>query len=90
MVVKRLVKGVHQNIIEITDTGIEQFDRVILFLRPGQDQGDDLLCGHAHSYLQKLKFRRGILHRRKLGLTILKLVSAAAFGAVVAALFLTL
>jgi len=89
MVVTTLVKGVNKNIIEITDTGSDCFERAILFVRPDKESSDkEQLRTSAMRYLQGLRLRRGILPGRKLWLLALKYGAALAVGAVLASVFL--
>lgn len=86
-----MLKGVNKNIIEITDTGSECFERAILFVRPEKaGEGHQLLWANANRYLSSLYLRRGICPGNRLWLVILKYGSAVAFGAGLAYLLLRL
>jgi tetrahydromethanopterin S-methyltransferase subunit F len=82
-----LIRGVNKNIIEISDTGNECFERAILFVRSGQGEGD--LTAKAKRYLTGLRYRQGLFGRNRLILPATILLSALG-GAGAAAIFLVL
>jgi hypothetical protein len=57
-----MIRGVNKNVIEISDTGNDCFDRAILFVRSeAGGQGD--LSAKAREYLSGLRLRRGFFRR---------------------------
>jgi len=86
-----MLKGVNKNIIEITDTGSDCFERAILFVRPEKaGEGRQHLWANANSYISSLHLRKGICSANRLWLAILKYSSAVAAGAGLAYLLLRL
>lgn len=85
-----MLRGVNKNIIEITDTGNEHFERAILFVRPkAREQDGDTLLMRARDYLAGLRMRRGMLGmHRGTAFAVVKYGSALAAGAGIAALLL--
>lgn len=83
-----MVKGVSKNIIEISDTGNECFERAILFVRP--DSGGDVehLRHRAYEFLTRMWLRPRFYPRGRLWLSALKIAGAAAAGAAVTAMVL--
>jgi len=82
-----VIRGVNKNIIEISDTGNECFERAILFIRSERGGGDPELSAKAKSYLTELKYRKGLLGRGRYALALTILASALA-GAVISAVLL--
>lgn len=84
-----MLKGVNKNVIEISDTGNDFFERAILFVRP-QSSGDD---GHirlrAADFLSGLKLRPRF-YSRGIFLSTIKLLSAAIAGAAAATVIFSL
>jgi hypothetical protein len=57
-----MIRGVNKNVIEISDTGNDCFDRAILFIRnEAREKGD--LSAKAREYLSGLRLRRGFFRR---------------------------
>lgn len=84
-----MIKGVNKNVIEISDTGNECFERAILFVRPDSINRDsDHIRRRAQDYLSKLRVRPWFHPKGKLVLTVLGLLGAAGAGAVITALIL--
>ena len=83
-----MIRGVNKNIIEISDTGNQYFERVILFVRPDSAKQDrEHLCRSAGEFLSGLRLPRFYL-RGRLWPTMLGLGGAAAAGALVSAFLL--
>jgi hypothetical protein len=84
-----MLKGINKNVIEISDTGNDCFERAILFLRPGREHGEEQLRTRAKEFLAGLKLRR-----RMLGnwgwVSCLRLLAAAGAGAGATALLMML
>ena len=86
-----MIRGVNKNIIEISDTGNDCFERAILFVRPDKIERDgDHIKRRAADYLAGIKLRPWFYPRGKLMLTICKLLGAATVGAVITAVILTI
>ena len=82
----RMLKGVNKHIIEISNTGNDCFERVILFVRPDSEGGD--MQRRAGSYLAGLRLRPRMLGGgTKLLPQAAKLAAAACLGAAAAVLF---
>ncbi len=81
-----MVKGVNKNIIEISDTGNECFERVILFVRPeSMEKGGDHLYRKAKAYLSGLRLRpRLVGGKQQLLIQVAKWCGAIAVGAGIA------
>jgi len=81
-----MVKGVNKNVIEICDTGNDYFERVILFVRPGNAANcdSDALRLQADQFLTGLKVRSWWRPRRKTFFAAIRMLSAAALGAAAA------
>lgn len=87
-----MVKGVNKNVIEISDTGNDCFERAILFVRSNSEEsdGEQLRC-RAAEFLAGLRIRPRFYSRGGFWLSALKLAAAATAGAAAAtAIFLRL
>jgi hypothetical protein len=82
-----MLKGINKNVIEISDTGNDSFERAILFLRPGREHSEEQLGARAREYLAGIRLRRRILGRGG-WVSFLRLMAAAGAGAGVAALLM--
>lgn len=86
-----MIRGVSRNIIEISDTGNESFERVILFVRPGRKSGNEQeLTAQAKSYVSGLQTHRRFYRKSYLATLFAILLSAAAGCGLTAAFFLLL
>lgn len=86
-----MIRGVNKNIIEISDTGNDCFERAILFIRPeSASQGNDLVRKRAQKYLSSLRFRPLSQHKYRYIFGFLRLLAAAVVGAMITALLLHL
>lgn len=84
-----MIRGVNKNIIEISSTGNEQFERAILFIRPDSaGAGRDELFRRADEYLSGLTLRRHFYARGKLLPRILCIAAGALAGAGIMFFFL--
>ena len=53
------MKGLQHNVIEIKDTDNEKIEKILVFLKPGQNKIDVACAGQeARDILQKVKVRR--------------------------------
>ena len=85
-----MIRGVNKNVIEISDTGNECFERAILFVRAGSAEGDgEQLRQRARQYLSGLRLRPRIF-RKPRWKTLLWGLAFAFSGAGIAALFFLL
>jgi hypothetical protein len=84
-----MLKGINKNVIEISDTGNDCFERAILFLRPGREHGEEQLRTKAGEFLAGLRLRRQML-RAGGRASCLRLLAAAGAGAGAAALLMML
>lgn len=85
-----MVRGVNKNVIEISDTGNDCFERAILFVRPDSADCDaDSLRRRATSYLSGIRANPRLFSRGKLASAV-KLLASAAGGAAITALLLLL
>jgi len=85
-----MLKGVNKNIIEISNTESDCFERVILFVRPESmgDNGEEL-HRKAKNYLSGLRLRPSMLKgKKRLWLYLFKLSAAVGSGAVAAILLI--
>lgn len=86
-----MVRGVNKNIIEISDTGNDCFERAILFVRAEHmHRDDDAIRRRAMNYLSGIKFRPWMHPRWRWTYLLLSWVGAALLGALVTALILIL
>jgi len=84
-----VIRGISKNVIEISDTGNECFERAILFVGPkGETLDRNSLQSRAREYLNSLKIRHRLWTARHWGAAALKLVGAAAVGAAITAFVL--
>lgn len=84
-----VMKGVNKNVIEISYTEDECFERAILFVRPDRADGDsEHMRKRARDYLSGIKLRPWLYPKGKIVLAAVKLLSAAGAGAAVTALLL--
>ena len=83
-----MIKGVKKNVIEISETGHDLFERAILFVRPDSGQSGDHLRGRAAEYLAGLKMRPQFFHRRVFWIGVLKFTLAAGTGAILFSIFI--
>lgn len=84
-----MIRGVNKNVIEISDTGNECFERAILFVRPEIAAKDsEQIRRRATDYLCGLKLRPWLYPKGRLALRILGWLAAAAAGAATTALLL--
>ncbi len=80
------IKGTSKNVIEISETGNEFFERAILFLRPDSPRGDgEELREKAREFLTGLRLRRGLVRRPWRLLPALRRMSAAGAAIIAAA-----
>lgn len=79
-----MIKGVNKNVIEISDTGNDLFERAILFVRPQSAEDDHSIRMLATDFLHGLKLRPRF-YSRGLFMGGIQLLSAAIAGGVVAA-----
>lgn len=84
-----MLKGINKNVIEISDTGNDCFERAILFLRPGREHGEEQLRDRAKEFLSGLTMRRRIIGRSAF-FSVVRVLAAAGAGAGVAALLMML
>jgi hypothetical protein len=84
-----MLKGINKNVIEISDTGNDCFERAILFLRPGREHGEEQLGAKAREFLAGLKLRRRIV-KSDGWMPCLRLLAAVGTGAGAAALLMML
>jgi len=83
------MKGVNKNVIEITDTGSDCFERAILFVRADKAGGDtEALRTRARQYIAGLRMRRKMLRNARLWWTLAKYGSALAAGGAITMLLL--
>lgn len=84
-----MIRGVNKNVIEISDTGNDCFERAILFVRPDSvHREEDILQRRAHNYLSGLKLRPWFYPRKRRWLFLLGWISAAFAGAAITAAIL--
>jgi hypothetical protein len=84
-----MLKGINKNVIEISDTGNDCFERAILFLRPGKEHGEEQLGARAREFLAGLRLRRRMLWAGSWAWG-LRLLAAACAGAGAAATLMML
>lgn len=86
-----MVKGISRNIIEISDTGSDVFERAILFVRPQErEPSPAALESQARRYLRTVRLRGRMFRHRLWAASLLKFGIAAACGALVTFLLLAL
>lgn len=86
---KSMIKGVNKNVIEISDTGSDLFERAILFVRPDNaDRSHEHLRRRACEFVSGLKLRPWFYPGGKLFVACAKLAAAAIAGAGVAVMIL--
>lgn len=78
-----MLKGVNKNVIEISDTGNDFFERAILFVRPQNSENDNNIRLLAADFLRGLKLRPRF-YSRGIFIGAIKLLSAAIAGGVIA------
>ena len=83
-----MIKGVNKNVIEISETGHDLFERAILFVRPDSGQNSDHLRSRAAEYLAGLKMRPLFFRRRVFWFGMLKFAVAAVAGAALFSMFI--
>lgn len=82
-----MIRGVNKNVIEISDTGNECFERAILFVRPNRRAEDgEQLRRRAAEFLSGLKLRPRFYSKGRLLTAALKLSAAAIAGGCIAML----
>lgn len=82
-----MIRGVNKNVIEISDTGNDCFERAILFVRPqSADKDNDHIRRRASDYLSGIKLRPWLYPRGRLVIRVLGWLAAAGAGAGVTAL----
>ena len=86
-----MIKGVNKNIIEISDTGHDCFERAILFVRADRS-GDNhtALSGPAHRYIAGLTAPACLTRKRHLPFVVMGLASALGGAGIATAFFLLL
>lgn len=84
-----MIRGVNKNVIEISDTGNDCFERAILFVRSDKQRGEGDLTAKARRYLSGLRLRRGVLGGG-FGRFLPLILSAVGGGVLTAAFFLLL
>jgi hypothetical protein len=82
-----MIRGVNKNVIEISDTGNDCFERAILFVR-SEARGEGDLSAKAREYLSGLRLRRGFFRRGRRALLVAIGGAAIIGGALTAAFFL--
>lgn len=84
-----MIRGVNKNVIEISDTGNDCFERAILFVRPESiDKGNDHIRKRASDYLAGVKLRPWFYPRGRLVMRVLGWLAAAVAGGAVTAFVL--
>jgi hypothetical protein len=83
-----MIRGVNKNVIEISDTGNDCFERAILFVR-SEVRGESDLSGKAREYLSGLRLRRGFFRRGHRALWA-AISAAAVLGGALTAVFILL
>lgn len=81
-----MIKGVNKNVIEISETGNDLFERAILFVKPDSGHDGEHLRRRAAEYLAGLKLRPRIYRRRGFWLGAIKIAVAVAAGAALVAM----
>ena len=80
-----MVKGVNKQIIEISDTGNQSFERAILFVRPDSQRLDsETLHCNAADFLAKPSIRKGFFKHRRLWSAVFGFLVGVALGFVAA------
>ena len=82
------MKGLHHSVIEIRDTQNSEIEKILVFLRPGQQKIDvDTTRAQAQDILQKVKIRQRIprfTHNTKLLFLVIALaVSIGIMGLII-------
>ena len=78
-----MVKGVNRNVIEISDTGSELFERALFFVRPEKGgENPAHLEQSAMGLLRRVTMRRRILNKNKAAAIRMGYLLALAVGAV--------
>lgn len=81
-----MIRGVNKNVIEISETGNDCFERAILFVRPESGHSDsEQLRRRAGEFLSGLRLRPRFYSRGKFWLAAAKLLVTAAAGAAIGA-----
>jgi len=84
-----VIKGVNKQIIEISDTGNDSFERAILFVRPdSRGLGSEELERRARDYLSQVRLRRSFYSRGGIWGTLGRVFAGALIGAGVMAIAL--
>lgn len=84
-----MLKGVHKNIIEISDTGNQYFEKAILFVSEDKELDNSKLKQEAKRYMGGIDYRPKICGLKNgIMWNIIKLGSASAFGAAIMAIIL--
>lgn len=82
-----MIRGVNKNVIEISDTGNDCFERAILFVRPERATNDsDQIHRRASDYLSGIRLRPWINPNHKVIMRVLGWLCAAAVGGGVTAI----
>lgn len=80
-----MIRGVNKNVIEISDTGNDCFERAILFVRQDKrGQDNEQLRRRAAEFLSGLRLRPRFYTKGRLWLTVVKLSAAAVAGGCIA------
>lgn len=86
-----MIRGVNKNIIEISNTGNDCFERAILFVRPERMQNDNKHMEQwAADYLSGMKLRPWFRPRGRLVFRIIGWLVAAGVGAALTTLLFLL
>lgn len=85
-----VIRGVNKNVIEISDTGNDCFERAILFVRPDKRAEDgEQLNRRAREFLSGLKLRPRFYSRGGLWLGAVKLSAALIAGGCIGGLLIS-
>ena len=84
-----MIKGISRQIIEVTDTGSEYYDRALLMLKPEYaEQERAILEKEAKKILKEMGIPSLMHKRHRFMYWLLRLVPAAVAGAGITALFM--
>jgi hypothetical protein len=88
MVIARVIKGVNKNVIEISDTGNDNFERVLLFIKPESCGSERGLTAQARAYISALRLRRRFYGGNRAAFVATAVISALIGSAITAVFFL--
>ena len=84
-----MIRGVNKKVIEISDTGNENFERAILFVRPDSQRLDiDALQSSAIDYLSHFRLRPWFYSPGRILKNLLKIIAGAVIGAAITSIVL--